>query len=79
MSNDNQPAGTPENRETRPIEDNPEQAQGRRIQGEGLAHEQDYVEERMTYAGNTDEYAEAARRLAQDAADLERLNRQRGQ
>jgi hypothetical protein len=79
MSNDTDYTGTPENRETRPIEDNPEQAQGRRIQGEGLAHEQDYIEERMTYAGNTDEYAEAAKRLEQDAADLERLNRQHGQ
>jgi hypothetical protein len=79
MSNDTEPAGIPENRETRPIEDNPEQAQGRRIRGEGLEHEQDYIEERMTYAGNTDEFAEAAKRLEQEAADLERLNRQRGQ
>jgi len=79
MSHDNEPAGIPENSETRPIEDNPERAQGRRIRGEGLEHEQDYIEERMTYAGNTDEYAEAADRLAQEAADLERLNRERGQ
>ena len=79
MSTNNDHAGTPENRETRPIEDNPEQAQGRRIHGEGLEHEQDYIEERITYAGNTDEYAEAAKRLEQEAADLERLNRQRGQ
>jgi hypothetical protein len=79
MTTHNQQSETPEGGDIHPIEHNPERAEGRRIRGEGLAHEQDYIEERMTYAGDTDEYAEAARRLEQEAADLERLNRQRGQ
>ena len=78
MNTPNQPNATPANEETRPLETNPEHAQGRRIRGEGVAHEQDYIEERITHAGNTDEYAEAVERLADVSAELDELTKKRG-
>ena len=78
MNTQHQPNTTPDNEETRPLEDHPEHAQGRRIRGEGVAHEQDYIEERITYAGNTDEYAEAAERLADVSEELDELTKKRG-
>ena len=46
MSTSTQREGTPENEETRPLGHNPIEAEGRRIGGEGLDHEQDYIQER---------------------------------
>ena len=44
-----------------------------------MAHEQDYIEERITHAGNADEYAEAAERLADVSEELDELTKKRGQ
>ena len=44
--------------------------ESRRIRGEGVAHEQDWVRERIEDAGDTNEYAEAAQRLEQEVQDL---------
>jgi len=44
--------------------------EGRRIHGEGLDHEQDYVRERIEQAGDTDELAAASERLQQELQDL---------
>ena len=73
MSTSTQREGTPENEETRPLGHNPIEAEGRRIGGEGLDHEQDYIQERLTHAGNADEYAEAADRLKQASEDIARM------
>ncbi|HEY1014085.1 MAG TPA: hypothetical protein VGE07_15340 [Herpetosiphonaceae bacterium] len=51
---------------------------GRRIRGEGLAHEQDYIEERLTYGSSTNEYADAAEQLKRDSEEIDRLTRERG-
>lgn len=51
--------------------------EGRRIEGEGLEHEQDYIRERLEYAGDVDEYTEAANTLRQQAKDLTALLQQR--
>lgn len=53
-------------------------ADGRRIKGEGLEHEQDYIEERLTYSSSTNEYAEAAEQLKRDSEEIDRLTRERG-
>lgn len=45
--------------------------EGRRIHGEGLEHEQDYVRERLEQAGDTDEFEGAAERLEQELQDLQ--------
>lgn len=47
--------------------------EGRRIRGDGLEHEQDYVRERLEQAGDVDEYTEAAEALDQESKDLEAL------
>ncbi len=44
--------------------------EGRRIHGDGLDHEQDYVRERIEQAGDTDEFAAASERLQQELQDL---------
>jgi hypothetical protein len=44
--------------------------EGRRIPGDGLRHEQEYIRERIEQAGDTDEYAEAAGVLEQELQDL---------
>ncbi len=77
MSKHNQPNITPENEQIHPVDNNPGEAKGRRIRGEGLEHEQDYIQERLTHAGTTAEYAEAADQLERAARDLERLNEKR--
>lgn len=53
--------------------------EGRPLRGDGIENLQDYVEERMTYASDSDEYAEANRTLEQELADLQTLNQERGQ
>jgi len=45
----------------------------RRVHGEGLSHEQDYVRERLEDAGDVDEYAAADEKLRQEVRDLEHL------
>src|SRR4051794_38293387 len=47
--------------------------ESRRIEGEGIAHEQDYVRERLEDAGDVDEYTEDVKKLKQEERDLERL------
>jgi len=47
--------------------------ESRRIEGEGLAHEQDYIRERLEDAGDVDEYTEDVKKLKQEERDLERL------
>jgi len=47
--------------------------EGRRIRGEGLEHEQDYIRERLEQAGDVDEYTEAAEVLEQESKDLQSL------
>ena len=44
--------------------------EGRPIRGEGIDHEQDYIQERLEQASDTDEYAEAAERLEDQLEDL---------
>jgi hypothetical protein len=73
MNEQNQPNSTPENESIHPLPHDPNQAEGRRIRGEGLAHEQDFIEERITYGGDTDEYAEAADKLEQISEDIARM------
>lgn len=53
-------------------------AEGRPLRGDGIENLQDYVEERMTYASDSDEFAEAERTLEQELADLQALNQERG-
>lgn len=53
-------------------------AEGRPLRGDGIENLQDYVEERMTYASDSDEYAAAERTLEQELADLQALNQERG-
>ena len=53
--------------------------EGRRIKGDGIEHEQDYIKERIEQAGDTDEYAEAADVLEDELQDLKALNAQGGQ
>lgn len=54
-------------------------SEGRRLHGDGVENLQDYVAERLNYASNTDELAEDNRTLEQELADLEALQRERGQ
>ncbi len=44
---------------------------GRRIRGDGLDHEQDYVRERIEQVGGTDDYAEAAEVLEEELEDID--------
>lgn len=58
-------------------------AEGRRLHGDGVENLQDYVEERITYGTDSDEFAEANQQLEQQSADLNRgqqvgANQQRG-
>lgn len=53
-------------------------AEGRPLRGEGIENLQDYVEERLTYASDSDEYAAADRTLEQELADLQALHQERG-
>lgn len=53
--------------------------EGRPLRGDGVENLQDYVNERLTYASDSDEYAEANRTLEQELADLEGLRSERGQ
>jgi hypothetical protein len=53
--------------------------EGRPLHGDGMENLQDYVNERMTYASDSDEYAEANRTLEQELADLQALRSERGQ
>lgn len=76
MSSHSQRNDIPENEPIRPLHDDSAPPDGRRIRGEGLAHEQDYIEERITYGGDTDDYAEAADRLEQASEDLKRATQQ---
>lgn len=47
--------------------------EGRRLHGDdSIENLQDYVEERMTYASDSDEYADMNRLLERDEAELER-------
>lgn len=51
-------------------------AEGRPLHGKDFVDNmQDYVEERLTYGTDSDEYAELNRELRQDEADLETLER----
>lgn len=52
--------------------------EGRPLHGDGMENLQDYVQERLTYASDSDEYAEANQRLQQQLADLEALQQERG-
>ncbi len=54
-------------------------AEGRRLHGDGMENLQDYVEERLTYGTDSDEFAEANRTLEQELADLQALQQERGQ
>jgi hypothetical protein len=47
--------------------------ESRGIHGEGVAHEQDYIRERLEDAGDVDEYTEDVKKLKQEERDLERL------
>ena len=53
-------------------------SEGRPLRGEGLDNLGDYVNERMTYASDSDEYAEANRTLEQELTDLQALHDERG-
>ena len=48
---------------------------GRRIRGDGLDHEQDYVRERIEQVGGTDDYAEAAETLEDELKDIDAAQR----
>ncbi len=48
---------------------------GRRIRGDGLDHEQDYVRERIEQVGGTDDYAEAAETLEDELEDIDAAQR----
>ena len=48
---------------------------GRRIRGDGLDHEQDYVRERIEQVGGTDDYAEAAETLEDELEDIDAARR----
>jgi hypothetical protein len=54
-------------------------AEGRRLRGEGLENLEDYVQERATYASDSDELAEQNRTLEQELADLQQLHLERSQ
>lgn len=54
-------------------------AEGRPLRGDGIENMQDYVEERLTYGTDSDEFAEANRTLEQQLADLQTLQQERGQ
>jgi hypothetical protein len=45
--------------------------EGRRIRGDGLDHEQDYVRERIEQVGGTDDYAEASEVLEEELEDID--------
>ena len=53
-------------------------SEGRPLHGDGVENLQDYVNERLTYASDSDEYAEANRTLEQELADLKALHAERG-
>lgn len=46
----------------------------RRIPGEGVEHEQDYIEERLEDAGDVDELEAQSRKLREEARDLQHLD-----
>ena len=50
--------------------------ESREIRGEGVDHEQDWIQERLVDASHTDEYAEAAETLKDQARDLQSLTAQ---
>jgi len=52
--------------------------EGRPIRGEGMDNLGDYVNERLTHASDSDEFAAANRTLEQELADLEALRTERG-
>ena len=52
--------------------------ESRGMRGEGLEHEQDYIQERLVNASQTDEYAEAARTLEDERRELDALMARRG-
>ncbi len=47
--------------------------ESRGMRGDGLEHEQDYIQERLENASQSDEYAEAARRLEDESRDLQAM------
>lgn len=53
--------------------------EGRPLRGDGIENLQDYVEERLTYGTDSDEFADANRTLQQQLADLQTLQQERGQ
>lgn len=53
--------------------------EGRPLRGDGIENLQDYVEERLTYASDSNEFADANRTLEQELADLQTLQQERGQ
>jgi|GEM_PF-5665632 len=53
-------------------------AEGRPIHGDGIDNLQDYVEERLTYGTDSDEFAAANRTLEQAQADLATLQQEHG-
>lgn len=53
-------------------------SEGRPLHGDGMENLQDYVNERLTYASDSDEYAEANRTLEQELVDLENLRAEQG-
>lgn len=50
--------------------------EGRRLRGEGIENIQDYIEERMTEAGDVDEIAESNEQLEEELRDLRGLEQQ---
>ncbi|MBA3944509.1 MAG: hypothetical protein H0X37_08110 [Herpetosiphonaceae bacterium] len=48
----------------------------RPIRGEGIANEQDYIEERLEDAGDVKDYARAGQQLKQEEQEIERLESQ---
>lgn len=52
-------------------------AEGRPLHGDGMENLQDYVEERLTYGSDSDEYADANRELQRQMADLKALQQER--
>jgi hypothetical protein len=52
--------------------------ESRRIPGEGIQHEENWIEERLEDASDVDEFAAASQKLQQEARDLRNLTAGQG-
>ena len=52
--------------------------ESRRIPGEGIEHEENWIEERLEDASDVDEFAVASQKLKQEARDLQNLTAGQG-